>query len=259
MAEHFFIVGAQRSGTTYLYRLLEQHPAIAMARPLRPEPKYFLVDGSGDLSLDHYGATYFAHAEDERVRGEKSAGYLESPDAAARIHSLLPGARIVVAVREPVARAISNYRFSVENGIEHLPVDEALAADPHSRVERSGPWFEVNGQRIASNPFLYVERGRYVDGLDVYADLFGRDRIHIVVFENLVRSPGRVSDVYSFLGVGDGFQPSQPAQPVNPSTIPEPRPHPDTLRRIRALYEEPNERLAAEYGVDLSAWSAGDS
>lgn len=258
MAEHFFIVGAQRCGTTYLYRLLEQHPEIAMARPLRPEPKYFLVGGSPDHTPEHYEETYFAHAGDRQVRGEKSAGYLESPEAAARIHEWYPGTRIVVAVREPIARAISNYRFSVENGLEHLPVDEALLADPHRRVQRIGSWFVVDGVRIASNPFLYLERGRYVDPLRVYAELFGRERIHIVVLEELVRSMDRMRDLYGFLGVDAGFVATGRERPVNASTSPKPEPRPDTLDRLHEYYRESNRRLGVDFDVDVSWWSAGD-
>lgn len=258
MAEHFFVVGAQRCGTTYLYRLLEQHPDVAMARPLRPEPKFFLVGGSRDHTPEYYEETYFSHADGARVRGEKSAGYLESPTAASQIQEWFPDARIVVAVREPVARAISNYRFSVENGVEHLPIDEALLADPHRRVEKDGEWFVADGLRIASNPFLYLDRGRYVDGLDVYAQLFGPDRIHVVVFEDLVRSPECGRGVYAFLGVDDGFRPTGATRPVNASTSPLPEPRPDTLRKLSEYYREPNERLVTDFHVDVSSWSDGD-
>jgi hypothetical protein len=44
VSDHFFIVGAQRSGTTYLYHLLSEHPSINMATPVWPEPKFFLID-----------------------------------------------------------------------------------------------------------------------------------------------------------------------------------------------------------------------
>ncbi len=79
------VIGAQRCGTTYLHDLLAAHPQIAMARPARPEPKVFLLrrarrPGVGSGTSD----TYFAHATDETLLGEKSTSYLEYPEAADR-------------------------------------------------------------------------------------------------------------------------------------------------------------------------------
>ena len=59
MTEHFFIIGAQRSGTTYLYHLLDEHPEICMARPLRPEPKFFLKNELYARGLEYYETCYF--------------------------------------------------------------------------------------------------------------------------------------------------------------------------------------------------------
>src|SRR5712691_8572726 len=108
--DHFVIVGAQRCGTTYLYRLLDEHPEIEMAKPLRPEPKFFLDDDRFPLGLSYYESQFFSEAG-PRVRGEKSTSYIESDVAAQRIKATLPGAPMVAVLRDPVERAISNYRF----------------------------------------------------------------------------------------------------------------------------------------------------
>ncbi len=84
-SEHFFIVGAQRSGTTYLYRTLDEHPEIEMAKPVRPEPKFFL---QGDLSAythDDYLGLFFGNKAGAKLRGEKSTSYIESEHAARQI------------------------------------------------------------------------------------------------------------------------------------------------------------------------------
>lgn len=76
--KHLFIVGAQRSGSTYLYELLDSHPEVSMAHPVRPEPKFFLNAQRVSLGIAHYIDAHFA---DRKVGGlylgEKSTSYIE--------------------------------------------------------------------------------------------------------------------------------------------------------------------------------------
>jgi hypothetical protein len=89
MTEHFFIIGAQRTGTTYLYHLLAEHPEIEMAQPLKPEPKYFLIDSLFAQGLETYQTRYFSGKSGVWLRGEKSTSYIESEKAAERDIQLL--------------------------------------------------------------------------------------------------------------------------------------------------------------------------
>src|SRR5262245_34983548 len=108
----FLIAGAPRSGTTWLYQLLDRHPEVYMAKPVRPEPKFFLVDDCYQRGMVYYAQTWFAAAGDAKAVGEKSANYLESPMAARRIQAQLPEVRLIFILREPIGRAFSNYRWS---------------------------------------------------------------------------------------------------------------------------------------------------
>ena len=129
--KNLFIVGAQRSGTTYLYQILTNHPQVAMAQPVRPEPKFFLDERLVAQGKDYYENTYFnERVEATSYLGEKSTSYIESIEAAQRIHSLYPDARILMILRDPVVRAYSNYRFSVAHQLEKLTFMEALVAEP---------------------------------------------------------------------------------------------------------------------------------
>jgi len=87
MTDHFIIVGAQRSGTTGLYRLLAQHPDICMASPLRPEPKFFLREDAVSKGREGYLARHFPHHNGESMLGEKSTSYMEREDAILRMGS----------------------------------------------------------------------------------------------------------------------------------------------------------------------------
>ena len=255
MPEHFFIVGAQRCGTTYLHRVLDEHPEVEMAKPVWPEPKFFLDDDQFARGLDWYGRHYFGHEPGATVRGEKSASYLESDLAARRIAAALPGARIVAMLRDPVARAVSNYWYSVENGLETLPPGDALTQDEDERAHTDEGWYLVDGARISVSPFAYRRRGRYVEDLRRYRALFGQDRMHVLVFEATVGSAEAVSGLFAFLGVDAGFRPPSIDRVVNPGQA-ETEPVPaDVLEFLRDYFVEPNAELTAEFGLDLSLWT----
>ena len=113
----FLIGGAPRAGTTWLYALLDRHPSIYMAKPLKPEPKFFLVDQLYEKGLEYYARTWFADAGAAPLAGEKSTDYLESAAAAERIARDLPRVKLVFVLREPVDRAHSNFLWTKMNGL----------------------------------------------------------------------------------------------------------------------------------------------
>ena len=246
MITRVFVVGAQRCGTTFLYRLLDSHPDVVMARPMRPEPKIFLTDDvTGDPRA--YDARLFAGVGMTRVRGEKATSYLEHPKALDRIAKTFPDAHIVVAVRDPIERALSNYRFSVDHGLEDRPPDEALIDDLEGRPRA---W---DRERLSVSPYAYVRRGHYLEGIRQVEERFERERIHIVVFEELVAGVGAAADVFRALGVGDSPRAVPPLVAVNPSTAPA------TLSaaaraRLRDHYADANAALARHLGRRLDAW-----
>jgi hypothetical protein len=89
-----------------------------MAKPLKPEPKFFLRDELYAKGLSHYSQAWFAGVGDDQVAGEKSTDYLESAPAAERIARDLPRVKLVFILREPVGRAYSNYLWTKMNGLE---------------------------------------------------------------------------------------------------------------------------------------------
>jgi len=245
-----FVIGAQRCGTTYLYHLLDRHPEVEMARPVRPEPKFFLDDARLARGLSHYDAAYFSGKPGAWVRGEKGTSYLESDSAAARIAQSFPEARIVVLVREPVARAVSHWRFSVENGVETLPLDEALKREPERRDD-------FDRARFSVSPFAYLKRGCYADDLARWAARLPRERIRVLVSESFQGSAGALADLYAWLDVDAAFRPEGLDAPVNvsrPVADGADRLSPETAAWLKDFFTEPNRRLAAEWGLDLSAW-----
>ena len=191
----FLIAGAPRAGTTWLYHLLDRHPGVAMAKPVKPEPKFFLIDELYEKGLGHYASTWFAELPQGRLLGEKSTNYLESPVAAARIARDLPGIKLVFILRDPVKRAWSNYRWTVMNGLEDRDFFSALTQE----AER--PTVLADNLRYA-RPYDYFARGLYGRMLKPYFDLFPRQDILCLRYEDISEQPHRlVSALHAFLGV----------------------------------------------------------
>jgi len=206
---HFLVIGAQRCGTTWLRQQLECHPDIAMARPARPEPKVFLADLDADQDHAWYVRTWFGHARPGQVLGEKSTSYLDRPDAIPRIQALLGEARLVVQLRDPVARAVSHWRFSSESGLEQRPLEEALSAN----LEGPLPW---DPGVTSVSPFAYLERGRYVEALRPWLEAFG-DRLHVQFLEELLADPSGLRTTFAHLGADPTLPAGVSLEPVNRS------------------------------------------
>ncbi len=214
MSRHFLVIGAQRCGTTYLRRLLEEHPAILMAAQSGqsgPEPKVFLSDEVVERGLGWYDATWFAGAagRDDLLLGEKSTSYLEDPAAARRAERVLGDARIVVQLRDPVERAVSNWQLSTRHGLETRELAEALAAN----LDGPRPW---DPERTSVSPYAYLERGRYTDYLAPWYATFG-DRVRVQFLEDLRTGPDRIGETYRWLGVDADVRPASLGEPVNQS------------------------------------------
>ena len=247
MAEHCFVVGGQRCGTTYLYRMLDGHPEIEMAKPLRPEPKFFMDECLYRRGLPWYEEMFFSQ-DRIGVRGEKSTSYIESETAAARIRESYPEAKIIMIFRDPVERAVSNYWFSVQNGIEDLPMEEAFRREEERRLH----W---DDGRYSVCPFSYLQRGRYIDYLEMWRNHFPAQNIRVLVFERLVGSLEAVRSVYEFLGVGPSFAPLALRERVNARQEGNELVQPEVRDFLHEWFMESTCRLAETLGDPLPEWN----
>ncbi len=247
MTRHLLIIGAQRCGTTCLHNLLDGHPDITMARPSSPEPKVFVSDALAGRGLDWYKSTYFAHATTESVLGEKSTSYLEDEAAASRAAAVLGGAEIIVSLRDPIARAVSNWLFSTSNGLEGRSLTHAL----EENLAGSRHW---DREATSVSPFAYLERGRYADYLEPWFAAFPRS-VHVRFLEEIVGHPGALPELYATIGVDDRFRHSLGTGAVNQSTGAAPDLAPGLVERMRAYFHRSDERLRQRLGRDLP-WPA---
>jgi hypothetical protein len=140
---------------------------------------------------------------------EKSTSYLERPETIARIDRHLSGVRVVVVLRDPVERAISNWRFSVANGLEDR--DVAVALDPE---QGRRPDDDATDDAGTVRPRRYLQRGRFAELLHPWMATFG-DRLHVVVLEDLLADADEGERLCRALGLSP--EASAPAGPVNAS------------------------------------------
>jgi hypothetical protein len=243
VTRHLLVIGAQRSGTTYLHDLLAAHPEIAMARPARPEPKVFLSDELTGRGRDWYLRTYFAHATDEPVLGEKSTSYLEYAEAADRATTMLVDPMILVQLRDPVQRAVSHWAFSTDAGLEKRPLAEALSAN------LEGP-LEWDPALTSVSPFAYLERGRYADQLVPWLKRFGPDLI-VLFLEELLSDPEVLAGLYGRLGVDADFRPPGVGVVVNESNQETAELDQELVVRLRDHFAESDRALADLLGRPL--------
>jgi len=243
---NLFIVGAQRSGSTYLYEILDSHPQVSMIHPVRPEPKYFMNEQLLAHGKEYYEQTYFADRKPEtRYLGEKSTSYIESTEAVRRMKTFYPDARILMILRDPVARAYSNYRFSVSHKLEPLSFAEALAAE--SDRLRSAAF------TTSVSPYAYRKRGLYIDYIESYLEVFDTSQLCVLIFEEFVNDLANVQNLYRWLGVEPDFMPPTLNDVVNSSRI-EKENQRNAFRNLAFEYRESIKRLESWLGRRINAW-----
>jgi Sulfotransferase family len=184
-----FVVGDAKCGTTSLHRIFELTPGIGTART-RKELHWFSAPelvaataGPGDDTIpsaivhteNEYRAEFAHLPPDLRVVADVSPSYLRNPEAARRLHAFAPEARIVILLREPAAKVFSQYVHLWTEGRDTLPFEEAFARS----AERRAAGF--------SDMFDYEAGGFYAAHVARYLDLFGPDRVLVMLFEEMIR------------------------------------------------------------------------
>jgi hypothetical protein len=183
---NFFIVGAPRCATTSVYTYLKQHPDIFLS--LLKEPLFFGSDLtphplaiSGEAAYQHL----FAAAGGARVIGEGSVFYLMSKRAAEEIHAYAPEARILIMLRDPVEMMQSLHALYLRTGNEELEdfarALEAEAARAHGHGLPARVYFPEGLQ--------YRAMARFAEPVERFLRVFGDQRVHILLFEDLLRDP----------------------------------------------------------------------
>jgi hypothetical protein len=250
----FLILGAQKAGTTALYAYLRWHPEIT--GPSFKEVSFF------DRHYARGETWYRAHlparprqwiARQRHGRwplvGEASPSYLFHPLAPQRVVGLLPRARLIAVLRDPVDRAFSHYQHEVALGRERLSFEDALDAE--------GERMRGEVERMIRDPsyfseawwnHTYVARGRYAEQLERWFAVFPRDQLLVLFSDDLAQQPaGTYARVLDFLGVDAHELSSYPrifSREYSEMS-------PATRARLQDVFAGPNAELARLLGREL--------
>ena len=271
----FLIIGAARSGTTSLWQYLRAHPDVFVAAT--KEVHFFNGEGSYERGLDWY-ADLFAGGRGKRAVGEASPSYMYSNEAPPRMAAVVPDARLIAVVRNPIDRAYSHYlhgRFFAGDRRRFRDVVEQEIRSPEGV-----PW-----------PFNYLTQSRYHEQLVRVNAFYPREQILVLLFDDLTADPeATFRSVCEHVGVDqtlvppnvgetkNAFRESRAApvvrllmRPAVNRRVPQrmwpvirrlvtrtggaPEPiDPEVRARLADHFAEPNAALASWLGRDLSMW-----
>lgn len=257
MLPSFLIMGAQRSGTTSMFHVLSQHPAVIC--PLLNKKELHFFDHAYGRGLRWYRSHFPTRAlAGIAARGagvapvafEGSPYYMFHPLAPSRIHRDLPGVRLLVLVRDPVERAYSQHAHQVGLGLEREPFERALELED-ARLEGEAERIVAEPSYFSRNHWLYAyrTRGHYADQLAHLEAIFGHERILVIDSGDFFTDPGPAYDqVLEFLGLPHLGRPAFTRQNARPRS-----PMPEAVRaRLEEHYRPYDERLADWLGREPS-------
>ncbi len=250
---NFLIIGAQKSGTTYLMSALNQSPCVVA--PALKEIHYF--DVNYRKGARWYRALFPSQQEmaasqvqtgARAITGEASPFYMYYPHTAERAQALNPEFRIIAVLRDPTDRAISHYYHSRAWGYETLPIADAFAAE-ESRLapEKARVLKDPHYNSRSLSVFSYVDRGHYINQLKQWEQYFGKDRMLILDSRELFENPQHTLErVCQFLEI-PAFRYSGGAS--KNITSGKAGISPDLCAEIDRQFERSNEELYAYTGI----------
>lgn len=179
----FIGIGAQKCASTWIYDILSDHPQVALSS--LKEVDFF------SYKYDH-GVQWYEHNFSEQyagqpVVGEISPSYFHEPAVPERVLRHYPDIKLIVSLRHPVKRAISNHTHEIRTG--HLTGEDLT--------------FEKG---LANNP-TYVDQGMYAKHLQRWLDAFPREQVLVLVFEEVIADRvAAAKKIYDFLGIDQHHQ-----------------------------------------------------
>ncbi len=248
MEPSFLLVGAQRCGTTSMYKTITAHPQVLPA-VLHKGVHYFDTGYANGPSWyrGHFPLKVSAKRLSSRLgakvqTGESSPYYMFHPLAGPRIAKDLPDVRLVVLLRDPVERAYSAFTHESARGFETETFERALELEDERLAGeedklRNDPTYRSHAHQHNA----YVTRGRYMEQLERLEQTFGRDRLFVVDSGDLFADAGPTLDgLFAYLGL----EPWRPESFEKHNARPRTSMSPELYDKLRAGYEPYDARLA---------------
>lgn len=246
----FVIVGAQRAGTTSLYRYLVAHPDVGGVR-LGKGVHYF--DTSFGQPLSWYRGHFpldpnrVPMVSGPKLVGEGSPYYMFHPYGPERIASTLPGVKVIAILRDPIERAHSQWVHETARGFETLPFEEALEAEDSRLGDCAVDLSRPDAQSFSHQHHSYVARGQYAEQVERLWSVFGQTNVLVLPSTRLFAEPAKVyAESLAFLAL-DTFTTEFEAHNARSYSKIEPA----LERRLADRFSESNEQLVSMLGRDF--------
>jgi hypothetical protein len=195
----FLIIGAQKAGTTSLYRYLAKHPDI---KPNFVVKELSFFDEYYDRGIPWY-KSHFPFKRKNKHYFEGTTHYLFNPLAPKRIKDVLPNVKIIALLRNPIDRAYSSYKHQVRAGRETLSFEEAIESEKKrlkgekERLSNESSYFSYN-----YNHFSYLERGKYNEQIQNWLEYFPKEQMFILSSDEFFKNTeSSLNKIYNFLEI----------------------------------------------------------
>lgn len=270
---NFFIIGANKAGTTSLHYYCSQHPDIFMSAA--KEPMFFTskkpshnqtaiasdqkIINRSDASISYHG---FFSLQDylelfksatEPLRGESSTNYLFYPDTAMWIRKINPDSKIIAILRDPIDRAVSDFEFQTRvNKSEKRTFSQAINDDLNGRIDPNHK--ELVLGNLSTPPGRYLYLGLYGSQISRYKEYFPDNQLFIADYEEYDKDTHKfMKKIYSFLGVDD-FKPDTSRFNVSSPKKAKPPLDSDLKSKVREFFEDDIARLQGLVNFDVTKW-----
>ena len=203
---NFIIIGAMKAATTSLYTYLKQHPEVFM--PSIKEPMFFnnldqedklILKGRKGKKISTFKEYFslFKNIKNEKAIGEASPEYIYNSKCARLIKDHLPNVKIIAIIRQPIDRAYSNYLHAKRADREPISNFEFAFNSEEKRIKEN--WSPL---------YHYKSKGLYYTQLKRYYDLFPKEQIKVILFEDIKKNPEKITkEVFEYLDVDPKFIP----------------------------------------------------
>ena len=235
---NFIVIGFMKCGTTSLFDYISQHPRVL--RAFEKEIEFFNRDDLYKLGVEWYRSNFPPiPSQSGYLSGEATPNYITcGAKAAQKVQSLFPDLKFIVALRNPVQRAISHYYFSLKRGAKHQSFEKKIDEDINKLNEKLQ---QVNGFNNINRLWGIVLSGLYVYFLEQWMNIFPKEQFLILKTEDLAENTSdTMSRVFNFLGLPayEQIQYPQKNKGSYSSNINE-----EILMRLQEFYRPHNQRL----------------
>jgi sulfotransferase family protein len=187
---NLLIIGAQKAGTTSLYYYLKQHPSIYFSEV--KEVNYFGVDEFYKRGVKYYHS-FFPNHKNQKVVASAYVHMLPNPKCPQRVKEYNPDMKFIVMLRDPLKRAISAYKYAIQNHWERENVSFTEAFNlEQERLKHENPNYDIT----------YFYNGLYYQHLSNWIQLFPKEQFYILIDSDLKNNPEKVmSSIFEFLNI----------------------------------------------------------